>query len=145
MPNNNQLGGIALAQGDTAHANYSATDIPAGTAVIFDTSNAEALFSTPGVKIPATGATGITGHVGITIDKLPALGKFPGRVRRIGHAVATASGSIAAGAWVTVESATGKEGRVRTKTTGEESLGQAMNAAADGDPVRVAIEIARNA
>src|SRR5438309_11611004 len=137
MPNNNQLGGTAITGGDTAHANYSVTDIPAGTAVIVDTSNAEALFSRPGVKIPATAATGITGHVGITIDKLVANGKQPGRVRRLGSAVCTASGTIAYGAWVTVESASGKEGRVRVKTSGEEQLGQAMNAAADGDPVRV--------
>jgi hypothetical protein len=114
-------------------------------AVIADSGNPEALFKAQGVKLPATAATGITGQMGITIDKIPALGKANGRVRRIGSAVCTASGTIASGAWVAVESASGKEGRVRVKASGEEGLGQAMNDAADGDPVRVQITIARNA
>lgn len=136
MANNNQLGGISVVGGDQPRKNTSVATIAAGLVVLYDASNPEALFAPPGVVLPTQGATGITKIAGITLDPIEA-GKV-GRVRNLGAAVTTANGTIATGNYVMVSTAASKVGWVMALAgTGEIAVGQALNDAADGDPVLV--------
>lgn len=128
-----QVGRQPVQGGDRTMANFGASDIPAGAAVIFDQSNFN------GVSVVAT-AGAITQTCGIAVDKIPA-GKT-GRICMHGSAVAVANETLAAGDAVMIDNSAGNEGKVILKTTGSRQLGIAMHAAAAGDPVEVQVNVA---
>jgi len=135
-------GGMPIINGDVTCQNYGVTDIPANTAVLFDTSNPPSGAGVFGVVVPTTSGA-VTPVAGITVERIPAGGQ--GRLRMLGGGVTTASGSITVGDTLQVDSASGKEGRVKTQTSATQQIGLALNSAADGDPITVWIFIAKNA
>lgn len=137
-----QMGGHAVNGGDMSCKNSGVTDIAAGTAVIVDTSNAPSGADPISIKVPATSGS-VAKPWGITIETIKA-GEV-GRVRRLGAYPCTASGSITVGDFLQIDSASSKEGRVKTCGAATAQIGQAGNSAADGELVQVWISIAANA
>lgn len=136
MANYNQFSRVPVQGGDIPFHNYGGSDIDAGLAVLLDASN------DGGIVLP-TASGGVTGSVGVTVDKVSA--GTSGRVQVLGVAVCKAAGSVTAGDEVMISDTTAKLGWVKTKTAGGIGLGQALNSAADGFPVRVLLSHAVNA
>lgn len=143
MSNPIALGGLPITNGDIPFKNYGLVDIPAGAALVFDTSNPFTSGDGPGgVKVPATSGS-IAEPCGIAVETIPA-GKI-GRVRKLGAYPAVASGTVTYGDFVQIDSASGKEGRVKTCGAATAQLGQALNTATDGGLVLVWIQTSANA
>lgn len=123
--------------------NYGVTDIPEGTAVIWDLVNVDPM-KAQGIVVPAA-AGAVAPAAGITADTIKAGGW--GRLAvSDGEAVAVADGAIAMGDYVQISSTAAKMGRVKTLVAASGAqLGRAMNAAADGDPVVIELAIAKSA
>lgn len=130
----NQLARLPIIGGDLAFKNYSGTDIPAGTGVLFDATNKGDVNNKPGIVVP-TAAGGVVGTAGITITRIPA-GQSE-RVCMLGGAVAVASGTINPGNLVQVDDTATFMGQVKVAISTNEILGKALSAAVAGDPVLV--------
>lgn len=135
---NTQVARIGVPGGDVSMKNYTVTDIPANIAVLLDATAG----NINGVIPPAT-AGSVALMYGIAVEILHA-GKT-GRVQTLGTAIGIASGSIAVGDSLTVDSTLTKEGRVKTKTAGQQQIGKALDAVADGELVRVQMAMALDA
>ena len=131
----NAHGGYPVPGCDLSLKNYSATDIPAKTAVIMDTTAA----NTMGVAAIATAAT-VELTIGITVDAIPA-GKY-GRVRVSGAAVVVVNDTILRGNAVQIDSASAHEGQVKLLASGKTQLGRALSNAVAGDEVLVWVNVA---
>jgi hypothetical protein len=122
--------------------NYSLTDIPEGTAVLWDLLNVDPTLP-QGIVVP-TAAGAVTPVAGVT-DEVIYAGKL-GKMKVTGEKTCTSDGALAMGAFVQISSAAAKMGRVTTLVGASGGqLGQARNAAADGDPVVIEILIAKSA
>lgn len=121
---------------DEVYKNYSASDIPAGTAVLQDGTYDD------GIVVPTAGG-GVAKTIGVTVENIPAGGR--GRVATYGIAPATAHGAVDAGTAVQVSDTALHLGQVKTCGAATTQLGVAVNTAADGEPVRVRIFVAKNA
>lgn len=133
-----QVGRNPIQGGDRSVKNYGVTDIPAGTAVMWDLGAS----NLNGVLAPTT-SQALLPTCGITIEKIPA-GKT-GRVAVAGTAVATANATLAAGAAVDIDVSAGNEGKVTTHGSATKSLGSVCAAAVAGDAVEVQINVCPNA
>ena len=115
---------------------YSTT-LAAKLVVKLDTSNKESGASPAGVVVTAA-STDMP--FGVTVESFASGGT--GRVQCYGIAVCTAGAAITAGDVVMPTSS----GKVITQTSAKPQVGIAMHdAAADGDPVRVLLQLAKNA
>lgn len=143
MPNYNQIADVPITGGGTLTCkNYGGTDIPSGTGVLLDTTNVQGPNAAPGVVVPTAGG-GVLRTFGIAMETLPA-GKN-GRVMFAGGYPMIADGAITAGDYVQVSDTATKMGRAKVCAAATQQLGQAVMTAADGDPVLVIIDKARNA
>ncbi len=142
LTNYNQIPGVPVAGGDVSCFNNAATAIPAGSAVVVDASYVPTGDHVMGVKLQ-TGSGSIEQPAGITVDILPA-GKY-GRVRKLGAAPCTASGTVTVGDFLMIDGATGNEGQVATQTSTHAQIGRALNSGVDLDIIQVDVAIARNA
>lgn len=133
----NQLSGVSTSNGmDLPFKNYSGADIPAGTALICDSSNAPGT-NTPGGVLTTADSTKCIGFA-LTVLKAGGMGM----VRCGGLAVAIAGAAITYG----VPVMTNSSGQVVTQTSGLTQIGIAMSAAtASTDQVLVLIAPAKNA
>lgn len=131
----NQLGGIAIPGGDITVKNYGVSDIAAGLAVKYDTSNPGGSGLPRGVILTASDV----GAMGVAVTTIPA-GKT-GVVRTMGQAVATASGTLHVGDICMTDSA----GKVLAQTAGKYQLGIVASEAVANDAVLVDIARAKNA
>jgi hypothetical protein len=142
MANFNQLADLPITGGGTITCkNYGGTDIPAGTGVLADTTNVQGSNAAPGVVVP-TAAGGVAGTFGIAMETIPA-GKN-GRVMYAGGYPMIADGAITAGNFVQISDTATKMGRVKLCGAATIQIGRAVGSAADGDPVLVIIDIAKN-
>ncbi len=135
MATYNAHGGLPVTGGDLSLKNYSATDIPAGTAVIMDTTAADVM----GCSAIATSAS-VELTIGITLETIAA-GKI-GRVRTCGAASMTANDTILRGNAVQIDSATGHEGQCKLLASGKTQLGRALSNAVAGDEILVWVCVA---
>ena len=143
MPNFNQIADLPITGGGTVTCkNYGGTDIPAGTGVLLDTTNVQGSNAAPGVVVPTSGG-GVLRTAGIAMETIPA-GKN-GRVMYAGGYPMIADGAITAGDFVQVSDTAGKMGRAKVCAAATQQLGKAWGTAADGDPVLVIIDTAKNA
>ena len=142
MTTYNTIPSLPVTGGDLSAYNNAGTDIPAGTAVIVDAAFVPSGDFPMGVKIPAT-AGSIAEPAGVTVEIIKA-GQV-GRVRRAGSYPATASGTVTVGDFLQVDSAAGKEGRVKTKGAGLAQVGRALNSGVDGDLINTDVILALNA
>lgn len=116
--------------------NLGSTDIAAKAIVIFD-SNAT---TDPAVKM-ATAAGSTIGTYGVAVDTIKAGGS--GRVCILGPAIAVASGAVAGGDIVLMDTTSGKVGRAKAAADAVAhvgaTLGKALCAGADGDDIEVCV------
>jgi hypothetical protein len=139
----NKLADLPITGGGTVTCkNYGGTDIPSGSGVLLDTTNVQGSNSAPGVVLP-TAAGGVAGTLGIAMETIPA-GKN-GRVMYAGGYPMIADGAITAGNFVQISDTAAKMGRAKLCGAATIQLGQALSTAADGDPVLVLIDKAKNA
>ena len=121
---------------DITCKNLQGTDIAAKAVVIFDSTATDA----PAVKLAAAAGTTI-GTYGVAVDTIKA--GSSGRVCILGPAIGVASGSIAGGDIVLMDTTSGKVGRVKTAADAVAhvgaTLGKALCAAADGDDIEVLV------
>ncbi len=123
--------------------NYGVADIPEGTAVIWDAVTNIDPQLPQGILVP-TAAGAVVPVAGVT-DELIKAGRT-GRLRINGEKTCVAHGAIAMGAWVQISSTSAHMGQVKTLVGASGGqLGQARNAAADGDPVVIEILLAASA
>lgn len=142
MADFNQSGGIFVPGGDIPVRNYGVTDIPANTAVLWDTSNVGDAQHAPGVVIP-TAAQSVAETAGITHTVIPAGGS--GTLRRLGVEFATAGVTIALGDFLLVSSVASHLGQVTNVDAGSlVVLGQAYSSGVAGDPIKVLLGIHKN-
>lgn len=134
MPIVNQVASIPVPGGDQPFKNYGLTDIPANTAVLFDSVNVGDVNGPAGIVVPTNGG-GVARTAGVTVERIPP--GCVGRVRIFGGAVAIASGAINPGDLVQIDDTTPKMGCVELAASTNQILGKAMSAAVDGDPVLV--------
>lgn len=128
--------GYPIDGGDFPALNLSALAIPAFAAVVLDVGNVATNDQCMTVTVPL--ASGIvTKPAGITQETIP-IGKT-GRVRALGASKATASGAVAAGDIVRVESVASHMGQVKLASTGEAMLGQCILGGADGTEVLIRV------
>lgn len=130
----NQLVGINIQNADLPFKNYSAVDIPSGTAVLFDGTNKGDANTAAGIVVP-TAAGGVVKTAGVTIERVPA--GQTGRVRMLGAAVCVASGTLNPGDFVQVDDTVSVMGQVKAIASTNEILGRVLSAAVAGDPVLV--------
>jgi hypothetical protein len=130
----NQLVGINIQNADLPFKNYSGSDIPSGTGVLFDTVNKGDVNNAAGIVVP-TAAGGVVKTAGVTIERIPA--GQSGRVRMLGAAVCVASGTLNPGDFVQVDDTGGLLGNVKAIAATNEILGRVLSAAVVGDPVLV--------
>lgn len=133
-----QVGRQPVSGADRSMKNYGVTDIPAGKAVMWDTTSG----NLNGIIVPATSAS-TAATCGITIETIKA--GFPGRVAILGTAVATANATLAAGDTVDVDTTSTNEGKVKAHASGVKSLGTACHAAVAGDQLEVLVSVCPNA
>lgn len=137
MPDYNQVGGRPVFDVPLSNiANAASADIPAGSGVLVDPANNNAV-------IQPTAAGGVTGTCGIAVDTLK-FGGTPGRVRMLGTAPMIAHGSISPGQ-VQISDTAGHLGQVKTKGANVAAIGFVLTSAADGDPIEVFLAISLNA
>jgi hypothetical protein len=136
---------------DITAANYgTSADIPANRVVLLDTTNIMSTSSPRGVVLP-TASGGVAGTFGVTVEVLykrasSTASPRPGRVALSGSGIqCVAEGAITAGDYVQASDTAGKEGYVKVAGAGIQQLGQAETTAADGEPVFIRIDKARNA
>lgn len=130
--------GYPINGGDFPAINTSLLDIPAFTAVVLDLSTVATFDQCMTITVPL--AAGIVTHpAGITQELIP-VGKT-GRVRVLGASKATASGAVAAGDIVRVESVAAHMGQVKLASTGEAMLGQCILGGADATEVLIRLNI----
>jgi hypothetical protein len=122
--------------------NFGASDIAAGLGVLTDTANPPVGDYAGGIVLPTVSGS-VAGTLGVTVERIPA-GRS-GRVRVSGVSVMTADGTIAYGANVQIATDSGKLGYAKTCAAATEQLGIALDAATDGQLVRVAHALANNA
>jgi len=131
-----QYGRSPVVGGEYGVKSYSTT-LAAALVVKLDTSNKESGASPAGVVVTAA-STDMP--FGVTVESFASGGT--GRVQCYGIAVCTAGAAITAGDVVMPTSS----GKVITQTSAKPQVGIALHdAAADGDPVRVLLQIAKNA
>lgn len=134
MTQNTQLTRNPLGS-DLPYVNYSTTlTIAAKAAVVVDTTAA----NLRGVTGIVTGGGGsAASFLGVCATSM-APGR-PGLIQLFGEAVMVASGAVAAGDRVIVDVASGKEGRAKTRTSGQYSIGICITGGADGDDILIAL------
>lgn len=132
MPQINQLGGVQLL--DLPVKNFTGSDIPDGTALIFDVANL-ATSNLPAGVVTSTGTTGI----GFASGVIPT-GKT-GLMRVYGIAVAIAGGTINPNDVLM----TNASGQVVTQTAAAPQVGYCLSAAVATDKVQVLISRSKNA
>jgi hypothetical protein len=138
-----QIGALPVVGGDIPVKNYGVTTISAKLAVNADTSNTINTAGAIGVVVPTTSGS-VAACLGTVLSDIPA-GKT-GLIRISGGAVCKASGSVTVGENVQVDSASGKEGYVKTAGSAAAGFGKALSTAADGEDVLVWVSVgAKNA
>jgi hypothetical protein len=141
-------GGMPIAGGDVAAANYGSSDIPDGRIVLIDTTNVMSASAAMGVVLP-TASGGVAKTWGITTTTLYAKGDLDvpktGSVRVAGAYTVISDGAITAGQYVQASDTTGKLGYAKVCASATEQIGQAMNTVGDGEPCLIWICKARNA
>lgn len=141
-------GGYPISGGDMPAANYGGTDIPEGRIVLVDTANILSPSAAMGVVLPTAGG-GVAKTWGITLTTLYAKGSLSapktGSVRVAGAYTVISDGAITAGQYVQASDTAGKEGYAKVCAAATESIGQAMNTVADGEPCLIWIAKSRNA
>lgn len=133
-----QVGRQPISGADRSMKNYGVTDIPSGTAVMWDTTTG----NLNGIIKPATSAS-TAASCGITIENIKA--GFSGRVAISGSGVATANATLSAGDTVDVDTTSGNEGKVKGHASGVKSLGTACANAVAGDALEVLVQVCPNA
>lgn len=130
--------------------NYSASvDIAAYQCIVLDTGNlvtnsATALNGGVSVILPTVvDSTHSADAFGITQEIIKA--GQTGRVRTGGISLAIADGAITAGAWVDASTTTAKVGKVRAHVAANQTIGIALETAADGDTIQVLVLPGKNA
>ena len=126
--------GYPINGGDFPAHNAAVTDIPANTAVVFDTANPPTNDQCMTVKIPAA-AGSVQAPAGITVEVIKA--GYSGRVRRYGAQKATAHGTVAIGDFVQVSSTAAHEGQVKTAGAAIGVLGQCLRGGSDAEEVLI--------
>lgn len=139
-----EMGSFPVTGGDVTVWNYGVTDIPSGSAVLWDTTNTPVPLgqTVPGVAL-ATAAGAVTPVAGITVEIIHA--GSSGRLRKAGGHPVFCEGSVTLGDTLQVGNTAGKLGRVKTAGGATQQIGQAMNGGVDGDRIEVWISIANNA
>lgn len=122
--------------------NFGVADIAAGLGVLSDAANPPATDFAGGIVLPTISGS-VAGTVGVTVERIPA-GRS-GRVRVAGISVMTADGTIAYGANVQIATDASKLGFAKTCAAATPQLGIAIDAATDGQLVRVLHALANNA
>lgn len=142
MANLNQSGGIFVEGGDITVRNYGGSDIPANTAVLWDTANPGTPQLAPGVTVPTSGQS-VAATAGITHTVIPA--GSTGLLRRLGMDYAVAGVNVTIGDFLLVSAVASHLGQVTNVDAGAlVTLGQAMSTASAGDPVKVLLGVAKN-
>ncbi len=138
MATYNQISSLPIMGGDVAFKNYSGTEIPSGTAVLFDGTNKGDVNNAAGIVVP-TASAGVAKTAGVTVERIPSLGT--GRVRMLGGAVAVANATLNPGDLVQIDDTALHMGEVKAAASTNELLGKALSAAVAGDPILVWISV----
>lgn len=130
----NQLSRVPQPGGEKVFKNYSVTDMPAGTGVLYDGTNKGDVTQPPGiVTVPTAGSNAKT--CGITLEIIKAGGQ--GRVVVFGEAVGVSNATLTPGALVKLDATAGHEGQVIAASSTDEILGKCQTDCVAGDPVVV--------